>query len=44
MRLDPFNNLMWSEESLSKGDFSNLNPTKAINIFTRISEDGTSIF
>jgi hypothetical protein len=44
MRLDPFNNLMWSEESLSKGDFSNLNPTKASNIFTRISEDGTSIF
>jgi len=44
MRLDPFNNLMWVNEELSSGNFSNITPTQAINIFTRISEDSVAVF
>ena len=44
MRLDPFNNLMWADQELDNGNFSELTPQQAINIFTRISEDATAIF
>ena len=39
MKLDPFNNLMWSDEDLNAGNFLNLTSQSALNIFTRISED-----
>lgn len=44
MRLDPFNNLMWVNKDLSKGNFLNLTSAQAINIFTRISEDAIAVF
>lgn len=44
MRLDPFNNLMWVNKDLSKGNFLNLTSAQAINIFTRISEDAITVF
>jgi hypothetical protein len=44
MKLDPFNNLMWSDEELNAGNFLNLTSRSALNIFTRISEDGKAVF
>ena len=44
MRLDPFNNLMWSDEDISAGNFLNISEANAINIFTRIHEQGRAIF
>jgi hypothetical protein len=44
MKLDPFNNLMWSDEELNAGNFLNLTSHSALNIFTRISEDGKAVF
>ena len=44
MKLDPFNNLMWSDEDLNAGNFLNLTSQSALNIFTRISEDGKAVF
>ena len=44
MRLDPFNNLMWSDEDINAGNFLNISEANAINIFTRIHEQGRAIF
>lgn len=44
MKLDPFNNLMWVDHKLNNGNFSSLTPNQAINIFTRISEDGIASY
>ncbi len=44
MKLDPFNNVMWSDEELNAGNFLNLTSQSALNIFTRISEDGKAVF
>ena len=44
MRLDPFNNLMWSDEEINAGNFLNISAANAINIFTRIHEQGRAIF
>ncbi|HCP19179.1 MAG TPA: blue light sensor protein [Alphaproteobacteria bacterium] len=44
MRLDPFNNLMWSDEEINAGNFLNITATNALNIFTRIHEQGKSVF
>ena len=42
MKFDSFNNLMWSDEDLR--NFLNLTSQSALNIFTRISEDGKAVF
>jgi hypothetical protein len=44
MRLDPFNNLMWSDEDINAGNFLNISEANAINIFTRIHEQGRANF
>jgi hypothetical protein len=44
MRLDPFNNLMWSDEDINAGNFLNISEANALNIFTRIHEQGRAIF
>ena len=44
MRLDPFNNLMWSDEDINAGNFLNISEANAINIFTRIHEQSRAIF
>lgn len=44
MRIDPFDNVMWSDDELNAGNFLNLTSESAINIFTRISDDGKAVF
>jgi len=40
MKHMPFNNLEWSGGSLDAGNFLELTPNEAVNIFTRINEYG----